>query len=116
MKFTDYIALARAGYKKADIEKMIAEDAKEEKDPLPDPLDIGESPNPEPELPTQQTSEAEKPASDQTDYKALYEELKKENEKTKKNLEEAQRANISRDNSDNVDTKSGYEKLKDLFR
>ena len=110
MKFTDYIALARAGYKKADIERMLAEDEKEEKEPLPDPLDVEESPAPEPEVKTQQTSEAEKPAVDQTDYKALYEQVKKD-------LEAAQKANISRDNSDGLDNnKSGYEKLKDLFR
>ena len=111
MKFTDYIALARAGYKKADIERMLAEDAKEEeRDSLPDPLDIGDTLNPEPENPMPQTSEAEKPAVDQTDYKALYEQVKKD-------LEAAQKANISRDNSDGLDNnKSGYEKLKDLYR
>ena len=110
MKFTDYIALARAGYKKADIERMLAEDEKEEKEPLPDPLDVEESPAPEPEITTQQTPEAEKSAVDQTDYKALYEQVKKD-------LEAAQKANISRDNSDGLDNnKSGYEKLKDLFR
>ena len=110
MKFTDYIALARAGYKKADIEKMLAEDAKEDKEPLPDPLDIDVSQEPEPEQPTEPASQAEESEPDQPDYKALYEQVKKE-------LEAAQKANISRDNSDNLDNKkSGYEKLKDLFR
>ena len=109
MKFTDYIALARAGYKKADIEKMLAEDAKEDKEPLPDPLDIGDTQGPEPEKPTEQAPEAEKPVVDQTDYKALYEQAKKD-------LEAAQRANTTRDNSDGLDKKSGYEKLQDLYR
>ena len=110
MKFTEIIALAKAGYKKADIEKMLAEDAKEDKEPLPDPLDIGDSPEPEPEKPTVQTPEAEKSAPDQPDYKALYEQVKKD-------LETAQKANLSRDNSDGLDNqKSGYDKLKDLFR
>ena len=110
MKFTDYIALARAGYKKAEIEKMLAEDAMEEKEQLPDPLDIGDSREPEPEKPTEPAPEAEKPVVDQTDYKALYEQAKKD-------LEAAQKANLSRDNSGGLDTKqSGYEKLKNLFR
>lgn len=110
MKFTDYIALAKAGYKKAEIDKMLAEDAKEDKEPLPDPLDIGNPPEPEPEKPTEQTPEAVKSEPDQTDYKALYEQAKKD-------LEAAQKANLSRDNSDGLDNqKSGYEKLKDLFR
>ena len=109
MKFTDYIALARAGYKKADIEKMLAEDAKEDKEPLPDPLDIGDTQQPEPEKPTEQAPKAEEPAPDQTDYKALYEQAKKD-------LEAAQRANTTRDNSDGLDKKSGYEKLQDLYR
>lgn len=110
MKFTDYIALARAGYKKAEIEKMIAEDAKEEKEPLPEPLDIEDHPEPEPDIKDVQPSKAEESEPDQPDYKALYEQVKKD-------LEAAQKANLSRDNSDGLDTKqSGYEKLKNLFR
>lgn len=109
MKFTDYIALARAGYKKADIEKMLAEDAKEEKEQLPEPLDIEDHLEPEPEIQNEQQSKAEETVVDQTDYKALYEQAKKD-------LEAAQKANLSRDNSDSLDNKSGYEKLKDLFR
>ena len=110
MKFTDYIALARAGYKKAEIEKMIAEDAKEEKEQLPEPLDIEDHPDPEPDIQTVQPSRAEESEPDQPDYKALYEQVKKD-------LEAAQKANLSRDNSDGLDTKqSGYEKLKNLFR
>lgn len=109
MKFTDYIALAKAGYKKAEIEKMLAEDAKEEKEQLPEPLDIGISQEPEPEKPTEPAPKAEEPAPDQTDYKALYEQAKKD-------LEAAQRANTTRDNSDGLDNKSGYEKLQDLYR
>lgn len=109
MKFTDYIALARAGYKKADIEKMLAEDAKEDKEPLPEPLDLGETPEPDPETPKEPAPKAEEPAPDQTDYKALYEQAKKD-------LEAAQKANTSRDNSDGLDNKSGYEKLQELYR
>ena len=109
MKFTDYIALARAGYKKADIEKMLAEDAKEDKEPLPEPLDLGETPEPEPETPKEPAPKAEEPAPDQTDYKALYEQAKKD-------LEAAQKANTSRDNSDGLDNKSGYEKLQEIYR
>lgn len=113
MKLTDMIALARAGYKKADIDNMIKLD--EEKDKA------------EEEAKKQAEEELAKLKEKQKDHelstdneevvneaqKKALEKANKEIETLKEQLKKAQEANINRDNSGNEE--SFEEKLNDTL-
>ena len=87
MNLIDIIALAKAGYKKADIDELLAVPI-DEPDPEPaagstDP-DDGSKGEPEP---------SPEPSANDPDYEQLYNDLRSELEKVKNDLKVAQDAN-----------------------
>ena len=102
MTLSEVIALAKAGYKKSDIEKMLNTD--------PEPGDKPEPQGAEPEQAEDSEGEPDTPGNpepqddNEPDYKALYEEAQKK-------LVEAQKNNSKQDQGkdDNI------EKLETLF-
>ena len=99
----DIVALSKAGYKKKDIDAIIAGDKKKplepqgEADPTPDPI-----PSKDPE-PQPQGAEVEPQTEGKTeetpDYKKLYETLQKEQEATKQQIKNLQAQINSQDRS-----------------
>lgn len=87
MNLLDIISLAKAGYKKADIDELLAIQIDE---PEPEPAagstepDDGSKGEPEP---------SPEPSADDPDYEQLYNELRSELEKVKNDLKVAQDAN-----------------------
>lgn len=106
----DYIALAKAGYKKADIDKIIAlseqETAKPEEQPGATDSNIEQPASPEAEKPAEKEVEADAPVKEEIDYKELY-------EKSQEDLKKAQALNRSGDNSgkNNVDSEKDLMEL-----
>jgi len=88
----DTLRLMAAGYSKKEIDNLAAIDEENEKedkkDPAPAPEDKKE-PAPAPE-------DKKEPAPD---YKKLYEDLKKENDKTKADLTKLQQDNVHKDST-----------------
>ena len=89
MKLTDIIALAKAGYKKDDIDELLQVPI-DEPEPIPAAPDSTEpesgpegGPEPSPE----------KPSPDQPDYEQLYKDMQKELEQVKNSLKVAQEMN-----------------------
>ena len=111
MNLFDIISLAKAGYKKADIDELLAIQIDEpEPEPQPDNStepDIGAkgAPDPSPE-----------PSADNPDYEQLYNELRSELDKVKNDLKVAQQRNISHDNSGNGKEVSAWDDLADIAR
>ena len=111
MNLIDIISLAKAGYKKADIDELLAIQIDE---PEPEPQtdnstepDIGAkgAPDPSPE-----------PSADDPDYEQLYNDLQSELDKVKNDLKVAQQRNISHDNSGNGKEVSAWDDLADIAR
>ena len=110
MNLLDIISLAKAGYKKADIDELLAIQIDEpEPEPQPDSTepDIGAkgAPDPSPEQ-----------SADAPDYEQLYNELRSELDKVKNDLKVAQQRNISHDNSGNGKEVSAWDDLADIAR
>lgn len=118
LSINDIVALAKQGYKPADVKELIEMSKEDDKKPensvsIPSPL-LDDVPSetgaaivapaaPEP-------SEPKKDKEPEPDYKALY-------EKTKIDLDKAQKENIKKDISDRYDDeKSDDDILKDLFK
>ncbi len=108
MNLLDIISLAKAGYKKADIDELLAIQIDEpEPEPQPDSTepDIGAkgAPDPSPE-----------PSANDPDYEQLYNELRSELDKVKNDLKVAQEHNrqkpVDPDHPDPMDD------LADVFR
>lgn len=110
MNLLDIISLAKAGYKKADIDELLAIQI-DEPEPEPQPIstepDIGAkgAPDPSPE-----------PSADDPDYEQLYNDLRSELDKVKNDLKVAQQRNISHDNSGNGKEVSAWDDLADIAR
>lgn len=110
MNLIDIISLAKAGYKKADIDELLAIQIDEpEPEPQPDSTepDIGAKGAPDPS--------PEENAND-PDYEQLYNELRSELDKVKNDLKVAQQRNISHDNSGNGKEVSAWDDLADIAR
>lgn len=110
MNLIDIISLAKAGYKKADIDELLAIQIDEpEPEPQPDStepdIDAKGAPDPSPE------SSANDP-----DYEQLYNDLRSELDKVKNDLKVAQQHNISHDNSGNGKEVSAWDDLADIAR
>ena len=109
MNLLDIISLAKAGYKKADIDELLAIQIDEpEPEPQPDNStepDIGAkgAPDPSPE-----------PSADDPDYEQLYNDLRSELDKVKNDLKVAQDAN--RKKPVDPDHPDPMEDLSDVFR
>lgn len=99
----DILALSKAGYKKKDIDAIIAGEAEKPAEPKTPEADQGGAPDPDnnPED-LKKEGEAEKPAQpepENIDYKSLYEKLQKETEENKKTIRELQTKINSQDRS-----------------
>ena len=93
MKFTDILALAKAGYKPADIQALMElAEPKSEPEHEPDP-----EPESEPESEPEAEHDEEGPTKDEL-LKEI-ENLKKEMNKANLSLKKAQEANRTKDNS-----------------
>ena len=114
MKILDAIALAKAGYKKADIDKMLADDNQEpEKQPEPEPT-------PEPDDSTHDDDSLDLPDAGESgeggtepDYKSLYEETQKDIKSLRDQIKKLQQDKINKDNSNNNKPETS---LEDVFR
>ena len=110
MNLLDIISLAKAGYKKADIDELLAIQI-DEPEPEPQPNstepDIGAkgAPDPSPE-----------PSADDPDYEQLYNDLRSELDKVKNDLKVAQQRNVNHDNSGNGKEVSAWDDLADIAR
>lgn len=110
MNLLDIISLAKAGYKKADIDELLAIQIDE---PEPEPaagstepdIDAKGAPDPSPE-----------PSASDPDYEQLYNDLRSELDKVKNDLKVAQQRNISQDNSGNGKEVSAWDDLADIAR
>ena len=91
------LSLLAAGYKKKDIEAMIAAEEEEDKKeaPAPDPL-------PDPDKKAQDDADA-KESNPEPDYKALYEELLKKNQESEEKIKKIQQDNIHKDSTPAAD-------------
>ena len=87
----DTLQLLKAGYKKKDIDALIAQDEEEKKKADSDSSKEGEVP-PAPAAPKQGQE-------DTPDYKKMYEELLEKNKKTEAELTSLQSKNIQKDMS-----------------
>lgn len=106
----DIVALAKAGYKPADVKELI-EMTKEEKD-IADPSKPANDDSSEPASAASDPPAAEVPdetEEDDTDYKALYEQAKKD-------LATAQKENSTKDISSEEDNQSDADIIKDLIK
>lgn len=108
MNLLDIISLAKAGYKKADIDELLAIQI-DEPEPEPQPVstepDIGAkgAPDPSPE-----------PSANDPDYEALYKEVLEQLNILKEDLKVAQEHNRRSDNSGN--DPDPMDDLADVFR
>lgn len=102
----DIVALAKAGYKKKDIDMIIAGD--DDKTPKPDDNNVpdnkvpdnGPEPSKEPEPNNPDDGDGDKtPEPDDKDYKKLYEELQKSSADMQSQIKELQSKINSKDNS-----------------
>lgn len=86
----DTLQLLKAGYKKKDIDALIAQDEEEKKKADSDSSKVGEVPP----APSSQGKQEDTP-----DYKKMYEELLEKNKKTEAELTSIQSKNIQTDMS-----------------
>ena len=86
----DTLQLLKAGYKKKDIDALIAQDEEEKKKADSDSSKVGE-------VPPAPVSEGKQ--EDTPDYKKMYEELLEKNKKTEEELTSLQSKNIQTDMS-----------------
>lgn len=86
----DTLQLLKAGYKKKDIDALVAQDEEEKKKADSDSSKVGEVPP---------AAGSEGKQEDTTDYKKMYEELLEKNKKTEEELTSLQSKNIQKDMS-----------------
>lgn len=118
MNLMDIISLTKAGYKKKDIDELLKVEVDE---PKPDDQKSTEpetgpegGPEQSPEDDHAASGDPETGAEPEPDYKSQYENLKKEMDELKKQLKEAQLANV-RKNSEPEQTDRDKE-VADIFR
>lgn len=110
MNFNDILALAKQGYKPADIKELIA---------LPTPAD---EPAPEPATETQEVQateeqkEAEPPAESGDDYKKIIDELNEKLKATEEKLNKLQHENVRRNIADTQEKRSDVDVFNDAMR
>lgn len=109
MTIGDIVALAKAGYKPADVKELI-EMTKEEKKDIADTSDPANDDSSEPAAEVSPLASAvPDKTEDDTDYKALYEQAKKD-------LATAQKENVNKDISSAEDNQSDADIIKDLIK
>lgn len=108
MTFNDILALAKQGYKPADIKELLALNT-DQTDSIPEEEHLPSEEAPEiPAKETEQPEEKKEDAQPEPDYKALY-------EKSQKELKAIQKSNTSKDVS-NHNTLSDEEILLDFCK
>lgn len=116
MNLLDIISLAKAGYKKSDIEELLKIPV-DDPDPDPNPADPdGSTGNPADPKGGPAPSPEDDPDDNKPDYEQLYNELRSELDKVKNDLKVAQQRNISHDNSGNGKEVSAWDDLADIAR
>ena len=109
MNLLDIISLAKAGYKKSDIDELLSVQIDESENHDDSSKSMDE------ENPSESDGVDFPEESDETpDYEKLYNEIKNELEKVKIDLKTAQENNIRKDISDNDD--DSLKNLEDVFR
>ena len=120
----DIVALAKAGYKKKDIDAILASkgDDTPAQQETPDieskDLTEGNKPtnDPAPDPDTSEGNGDEKPAPDDTDYKKLYEDLQKSSADMQSQIKELQTKINSQDNSNSAANDSSMDDLMNSFK
>lgn len=107
MNLIDIISLAKAGYKKNDIDELLKIPVDEQEKDDSDSTD--ESPLSKGDKETYPEEDHE----EKPDFETLYNSLKTELENVKKQLSDAQKQNIKTNNDSNIDTS---DTLEDIFR
>ena len=119
MIFSDLGALAKAGYKPADVKEILSMDAKKpagNEEPAEIPAGASGQPEPEKEVaaappdPSQEIEQNNKNLAEQV------EDLKKQLAKTQEDLAKAQQANTRTDSSGGAKKPTTDEQLQDLIR
>ena len=116
MNITDIIALAKAGYKVADIKELIsmAEDKSEDKS-ADKSVDKSEDKSDDKSEDKSEDKSDDK-SEDKVDYKALFEKLDADNKKLKATLEILQKSNIDKDMSGKDDKPTDDDILVDFCK
>ena len=107
MKLSEVIALAKAGYKKQDIEDLMAIQV-DEPEPEPDPKST------EPETGSKGDPEPSPEDPQEPDFEVKYKELVTEFEKLKEDLKVAQEKNLKQPSP--VEPDDAMKELEDVFR
>lgn len=108
LSILDVLAFAKAGYKPGDVKEIMAmANATEEAAAPASKENANSEPQKELEIPTAEPS---------LDYKAMFEEQKKQIEELSSKLEAAQKTNIASDVSNNQTKVSTSETINDIFR
>ena len=96
------LSLLAAGYKKKDIEAMIAaeEEEKDKETPAGDPKPADPAPESAPE------DAAAKESTPEPDYKSMYEELLKKTQETEEKIKKIQQDNVHKDSAPAADEKA----------
>lgn len=110
LSIMDVLSLARAGYKKKEIDEIMAAGNVPDEAPATTPK--------ESERPEAQKEPAKEPVTkpNEPDYKVLFEEMQKKNEDLSSKLEAAQKANITSDVSTNQTKISTSETINNIFK
>ena len=110
MTIGDIVALAKAGYKPADVKELIEMTKEEEKKDIADTSNAANDDSSEPAAEVSPLASAvPDETEDDTDYKALYEQAKKD-------LATAQKENANKDISSAEDNQSDADIIKDLIK
>lgn len=109
LSIIDVLTLAKAGYKRKDIDEIIAANAAAEETAEDATKEIA---SPEPQKVQEETPEADSTP----DYKAMFEEMQSKYEEINKKLEAAQKANTARDASTTQTKASTSETINNIFR
>lgn len=112
MKILDAIALAKAGYKKADIDKMLSDDQEPENQPEPDP-EPEDSNHDDDSQDVPEAGESGEDDDQEPDYKSLYEQTQKDIKNLRDQIKKLQKDKINKDNSNNDKPDTS---LEDVFR
>lgn len=111
MKLGDIISLAKAGYKKSDIDELLNAPVDE---PEPDQESYSTDDKTGPEGGPEEYPEDDHTEPDKPDFEQLYNNLKKELDDVKKQLNAAQKANVKTNHDTGTD--SGQNAIDDIVR
>ena len=118
MIFSDLVALAKAGYKPADVKEILSMDAKKpagNEEPAEIPAGASGQPEPEKEAAAAPANPSQEIEQNKTLAEQV-EDLKKQLAKTQEDLAKAQQANTRTDSSEGAKKPTTDEQLQDLIR